>query len=257
MIRTSFPHLQFCGLLALTAASFCAGAHSPAAKAPLPVQKIYSPAQEASALDALNDTLGHLDQLDQKLLRAYIDDGVPIIRMERVKQGPVLQDGPALVGDDYAQAAPVAPKRPAKSPPVPVSALSAPGGALIRRIASLEPLTSACGLANESIQTLMIISDQTGALLEKRKVATPADRTEWMAMGQADGSQRLAQVHELNCAGVRTALKETLSEFQSTYAKVYGAWKQDPELDPTPVLAPGAAPVTTVAVAPPLAKVSP
>jgi len=255
MISTSIPRLQLCALVALTAASLGVGAHSPAAKAALPVEKIYSPAQEAAALDAINDTLSHLDQLDQKLLRAYIDDGVPIIRMERVKQGPVLEEGPSLAGEDYAKA--MSSAQPRKTIALTVSSLKAPGGALIRRIASLEPLTSACGLSNESIHTLRIISDQAGALLEKRHVATAADRTEWMAMGTVDGGQRLENVHELNCAPVRYALKETLSDFQSAYAKVYGAWKQDPELEPTlTAIAPDAAPVHATAAGAPLATAS-
>jgi hypothetical protein len=176
------------------------------AATPVPPLTVYSAAQEAAALQAVADANTALDKLDQKMLLAYPGAGVPVVRMERVEQGAVLGSLTA----------------------VSTSPLKTTGSRAARRIASFEPLTAACGLANEPMNTLQLLSEQIGALLEKRNLAGAADRADWLAQGHLDGTQRLASVHELDCAPVRRGLAETLPLIQNAYAQLHTAWAADP-----------------------------
>jgi hypothetical protein len=214
MIHLNSYSFKASSLVALALTGILSAGLANAKRVAPPLEKLYSPAQDATALEALNDAQGALDKLDQKLLLAYGDDGVPIIRMERVKHGTQPAD--------------------LESP----SALKTAGGNVLRRIASLEPLTASCGLSSETMHTLLSISSETQTLLEKREIADAATRADWLAQGQQDGSQRLSLVHELNCAPVRKALKEALPSFQTTYAKVITASAQEAELVVEPPVAP-------------------
>jgi hypothetical protein len=214
--------------------------------------KIYSPEQQSAALDALTETLGSLDKLEQRLLPAYGGTSA-LIRMERIKEGPVVAEGPSATGIDIEKAA--AAKKPKIKHPEDDRAQAAAkaradilkaSAAVVERIASFEPLSAQCGLTNETLNTLGVLSDQAAALVEQRYSVDASARQAWFAAGHQNGLQRLTMVHELDCAPVRRALEEALPGFQSVYAKLYSVAVAQPELDPTP--APVAAPVVAVVV---------
>jgi len=174
----------------------------------------YSPEQQEDAVSAFDRVLSSLDQLEQKVLLAYAE-GLPVIRMEEIKHA----DGRTHSGRDPAE--------------TPASLARKRGSSVIRRIASFEPLFANCGLSQESIHVLDVISAQTGALLDKRLLATAAERASWARAGGEEGLQRLKSAHELNCAPVRKALIDALPGLQDAYAKVYASFDQPPAAETT------------------------
>ena len=201
VLRTRFTHLAIAGVL--LSAQALASAHSAG-------REDYSLAQQVAGVEALNGIVQKLDQLEQRLLPAY-GASIPVIRMEEIKRG------------DPADAAAEAAIQ------TPVERLHEQGATVIRRIASLEPMWSACGLSHESIEVLSVLSHRTEELLVQRRAAKTREIAEWSRTGSAEGLQRLKSAHELNCRPVRGALTGTLPALQDAYAPLAQALASHPE----------------------------
>lgn len=173
-------------------------------------RETYSLAQQVAGVDAVNTVLQKLDQLEPRLLQAY-GSNLPVIRMEELKHPNLGRSA----SEPTVQSA--------------LERLHDQGAKVIQRIASFEPLWSACGLTHESIEVLGTLSDHTAQLLEQRDAAKEQEVFGWSQEGGAQGLERLKSAHELNCRPVRVALTSTLAALQDAYAPLTQALGSLPE----------------------------